>query len=108
MINRPASWRVPSPKQIEKMAVSVGTKAAPAPDQDIALHIREKSQAETGLSASAGISYNKFLAKLASRKPNGQFVISPEMGSAFVERLRVGKFHGNRWRDASSCEADKG
>jgi DNA polymerase-4 len=64
--------------------------------RDVALRIREKIKAETGLNASAGISYNKFLAKLASdhRKPNGQFVISPEMGPAFVETLPVGKFHG--------------
>jgi DNA polymerase-4 len=64
--------------------------------RDVALRIREKIKAETGLNASAGISYNKFLAKLASdhRKPNGQFVISPEMGPAFVEALPVGKFHG--------------
>jgi DNA polymerase IV len=64
--------------------------------RDMALRIREKIKAETGLNASAGISYNKFLAKLASdhRKPNGQFVISPEMGPAFVEGLPVGKFHG--------------
>ena len=57
--------------------------------RDIALRIREKIKAETGLNASAGISYNKFLAKLASdhRKPNGQYVISPEMGPAFVEKL---------------------
>ena len=49
-----------------------------------------------GLTASAGISYNKFLAKLASdhRKPNGQFVITPAMGPAFVEALPVEKFHG--------------
>jgi DNA polymerase-4 len=64
--------------------------------RDVALRIRETIKAETGLNASAGISYNKFLAKLASdhRKPNGQFVISPEMGPAFVETLPVGKFHG--------------
>jgi DNA polymerase-4 len=64
--------------------------------RDIALRIREKIKAETGLNASAGISYNKFLAKLASdhRKPNGQYVISPEMGPAFVEALPVSKFHG--------------
>ncbi len=64
--------------------------------RDIASRIRETIKAETGLKASAGISYNKFLAKLASdhRKPNGQFVISPEMGPVFVERLPVGKFHG--------------
>src|ERR1700744_1275064 len=64
--------------------------------RDIALRIREKIKAETGLNASAGISYNKFLAKLASdhRKPNGQYVITPEMGPAFVEGLPVAKFHG--------------
>ena len=64
--------------------------------RDIALRIREKIKAETGLNASAGISYNKILAKLASdhRKPNGQFVISPEMEPTFVEALPVGKFHG--------------
>lgn len=64
--------------------------------RDIALNIRAKVKEETGLNASAGISYNKFLAKLASdhRKPNGQYVISPEMGPAFVEGLAVGKFHG--------------
>jgi DNA polymerase-4 len=64
--------------------------------RDVALRIRAKIKAETGLNASAGISYNKFLAKLASdhRKPNGQYVITPEMGPAFVETLPVGKFHG--------------
>ncbi|MGY3692201.1 DNA polymerase-4 [Bradyrhizobium sp. USDA 3240] len=64
--------------------------------RDVALAIRVKIKEVTGLNASAGISYNKFLAKLASnyRKPNGQYVISPEMGSAFVEPLPVGKFHG--------------
>src|ERR1700743_1296374 len=66
--------------------------------RDIALRIREKIKAETGLNASAGISYNKFLAKLASdhRKPNGQYVITPEMGPGFVETLPVGKLHGTR------------
>src|SRR6201994_832559 len=64
--------------------------------RDIALQIRAKIKAETGLNASAGISYNKFLAKLASdhRKPNGQYVISPETGAAFVEAAPVSKFHG--------------
>jgi DNA polymerase IV len=64
--------------------------------RDIALAIRAKIKQETGLNASAGISYNKFLAKLASdhRKPNGQYVITPKMGPSFVENLLVGKFHG--------------
>jgi DNA polymerase IV len=63
---------------------------------EIATAIRTKIWSETGLTASAGISYNKFLAKLASdhRKPNDQFVITPKMGPAFVEQLPVGKFHG--------------
>ena len=62
----------------------------------IAAEIRAAVRAETGLTASACVSYNKFLAKLASdhRKPAGLFVITPEMGPAFVEELPVGKFHG--------------
>jgi DNA polymerase-4 len=61
-----------------------------------AAEIRARILDETGLTASAGISYNKFLAKLASdhRKPNGQFVITPAMGPGFIEGLPVGKFHG--------------
>nr|WP_262892045.1 DNA polymerase IV [Hymenobacter cavernae] len=62
----------------------------------IAAEIRARILQETQLTASAGISYNKFLAKLASdyRKPNGQFVILPSEGLAFVEALEVGQFHG--------------
>jgi DNA polymerase IV len=61
-----------------------------------ALEIRARIFEKTGLTASAGVSYNKFLAKLASdhRKPNGQFVVTPGMGAAFVESLPIGKFHG--------------
>jgi DNA polymerase-4 len=62
----------------------------------IAEEIRAKIRAESGLTASAGVSYNKFLAKLASdhRKPDGLFVITPKMGPVFVETLPVRKFHG--------------
>lgn len=63
---------------------------------EIALEIRAKIKAVTALNASAGISYNKFLAKMASdlNKPNGQAVITPKNGPAFVEGLAVKKFHG--------------
>ena len=62
----------------------------------IAEDIRARIHGETKLTASAGVSYNKFLAKLASdhRKPDGLFVITPEMGPEFVETLAVRKFHG--------------
>jgi len=63
---------------------------------EIAETIRARIRAETGLTASAGVSYNKFLAKLASdyRKPDGLFVITPRRGPAFVEELPVSRFHG--------------
>src|SRR5205085_6458980 len=62
----------------------------------IAEEIRARIRAETELTASAGVSYNKFLAKLASdhRKPDGLFVITPEIGPVFVKSLQVRKFHG--------------
>ncbi len=62
----------------------------------IAKAIKHDIQVETQLTASAGISYNKFLAKIASDmdKPNGLYVIKPEQALAFVAQLMVGKFHG--------------
>src|SRR5438105_4032388 len=62
----------------------------------IAEEIRSAIRSETGLTASAGVSYNKFLAKLASdhRKPDALFVITPSMGPDFVAALPVAKFHG--------------
>ncbi len=61
-----------------------------------AKEIRARILEEIGLTASAGISYNKFLAKLASdqRKPNGQFAVTPDMGAAWVKSLPVSRFHG--------------
>jgi DNA polymerase IV len=63
---------------------------------ELAKEIRKRIHDETELTASAGISYNKFLAKLASdhQKPNGQFAIMPDEGEAFVASLPVAKFHG--------------
>ena len=58
--------------------------------------IRDKIFEQTGLTASAGVSYNKFLAKTASglRKPNGQYLITTEMSDAFMNALPIIKFHG--------------
>ncbi len=63
---------------------------------EIARAIKAAIRDETGLTASAGVSYNKFLAKLASdyRKPDGLFVIPPSSGPRFVETLPIGAFHG--------------
>src|SRR5881628_1926295 len=62
----------------------------------IAEDIRRRIREETGLTASAGVSYCKFIAKLASdhRKPDGLCVITPERGAEFVASLPVGRFHG--------------
>jgi len=62
----------------------------------IATEIREKIKLKTGLNGSAGISYNKFLAKIASdlNKPNGQALILPEEAAEFLEKLPIGKFFG--------------
>lgn len=63
---------------------------------DVARDIRATILARTGLTASAGVSYNKFLAKVASDhpKPDALFVITPAMGPGFVEALPIGQFRG--------------
>ncbi len=63
---------------------------------EVARQIRARIREETGLTASAGVSYNKFIAKLASdhNKPDGLCVVRPEQGLAFIARLAVGRFHG--------------
>lgn len=62
----------------------------------VAKAIRGAIQKETGLTASAGVSYNKFIAKLASdqNKPDGLCVILPDQGPEFVAGLPVRRFHG--------------
>ncbi|HEY9640200.1 MAG TPA: DNA polymerase IV [Coleofasciculaceae cyanobacterium] len=62
----------------------------------IAQAIQQCIYDETGLTASAGVSINKFLAKIASglNKPHGLYLISPEHAIAFVEQLPIEKFHG--------------
>ena len=69
-----------------------GLGSARAIAEDIRRRIREECQ----LTASAGVSYCKFIAKLASdyRKPDGLTVITPERGPEFIASLPIGRFHG--------------
>ena len=62
----------------------------------IARKIRSDIKQKTGLTASAGISVNKFLAKIASdiNKPDGMFLIKPEEAEKFIEKLPIEKFYG--------------
>lgn len=73
----------------------------------IAELIRARIRAETGLTASAGVSYNKFLAKIASdqNKPDGLCVIRPGEGAQFVAALPVRRFHGVGPRGAEKMAA---
>ncbi len=63
---------------------------------DVARAIKDDIRRNTGLTGSAGVSYNKFLAKIASDmdKPDGLFVIAPQEGKRFVGSLPIRKFHG--------------
>ena len=63
---------------------------------EVAVEIKKRIKHKTGLTASAGVSINKFLAKIASdyQKPDGLFVIKPDMAQQFIDRLPVEKFFG--------------
>ncbi len=63
---------------------------------EVAMHIREDIFRLTGLTASAGVAPNKFLAKVASdwNKPNGLFVIKPSQVASFIQDLPLKKFRG--------------
>lgn len=74
------------------------TKAKKGPNSAslIAMEIKNEIRKNTGLTASAGVSYNKFLAKIASdmNKPDGFYLILPEDAESFLEELEVGLFFG--------------
>ena len=76
-------------------AMSIQTAKRQCPDLIIA-PIKQRIHEETGLTASAGVSYNKFLAKIASdyRKPDGLFVIHPDRALDFIATLPVEDFWG--------------
>ena len=63
---------------------------------EVAAEIKKMIKLKTGLTASAGVSINKFLAKIASdyEKPDGLFVIKPNMAQQFVDQLPIEKFYG--------------
>ncbi len=84
------------PLSLDEAYLDVTEAASSGSATGIAEAIRARILADTGLTASAGVSYNKFLAKLASdhRKPDGLTVIAPGRGEAFVGELDIGRFHG--------------
>lgn len=63
---------------------------------EVAKRIKQDIKKKTGLTASAGVSFNKFLAKIASDmdKPDGIYIIRPEAADAFIEQLNIRKFFG--------------
>ncbi len=75
--------------------VTINKKGIPSATL-IAQQIRQRILEETGLTASAGISINKFIAKVASdyNKPNGQKTVNPDEVLPFLENLEIGKFYG--------------
>lgn len=85
------------PLSLDEAYLDVTTNKKNIPSATIiAEEIKSKIKGKTGLTASAGISINKFLAKTASDldKPDGLSVILPHEAQAFVEKLPIHKFHG--------------
>ena len=74
---------------------------------DVAKAIKAEIREELGLIASAGVSYNKFLAKIASdwRKPDGLCTIHPDRAIAFIDQLPIEAFWGVGPATAAKCHA---
>ncbi len=85
------------PMSLDEAYLDVTVNRAGSPSAtNIAREIRAAIYDSTRLTASAGVSYNKFLAKAASdyRKPNGITVVTPQLASEFIDRLPIGNFYG--------------
>jgi DNA polymerase-4 len=84
------------PLSLDEAYLDVTAACETRPAVDIARSIKAEILARTGLTASAGVSFNKQLAKLASdlRKPDGLSVIRPEKALAFLAGLAIERFHG--------------
>lgn len=85
------------PLSLDEAYLDVTTnKLAESLARNIARHLKDRIHAQTGLTASAGVGPNKFIAKVASdlRKPDGLVVVPPEKVLAFVEPLPVEKLWG--------------
>lgn len=85
------------PLSLDEAYLDVTDKAAALGSAtEVAKRIKHDIRQTVNLTASAGVSYNKFLAKIASDmdKPNGIYVIRPEVAEAFVEQLAIRKFFG--------------
>ena len=83
------------PLSLDEAFIDVTNNSLNLPAIKIAAEIRERILETTGLTASAGVSINKFLAKIASdyRKPNGLFVVLPKDAERFVEELEIERFY---------------
>jgi DNA polymerase-4 len=85
------------PMSIDEAYLDVTATAATLNEAAVlAENLQRKIYEVTGLTASAGVSYNKFLAKTASdhRKPNGLTLITPEDATRFLDELPIEKFYG--------------
>lgn len=84
------------PLSLDEAYLDVTRESANTSATALAERIRADIYAQTRLTASAGVSYNKMLAKIASdlNKPNGIAVITPAQAAAFLAKLPVEKFHG--------------
>ena len=85
------------PLSLDEAYLDVTENRVNCPSATIIAHkIKKQVREETGLTASAGISFNKFLAKIASDldKPDGLSLIPPEKAEKFIEELEIGQFYG--------------